>query len=79
MNKVYVFISICILMCATYMFGAKIADAKCRIRFTQESLSNTEKQTEQILNNKRILHEQVYKTGVADIRHILQSEYSIAE
>ena len=75
MDKFYF---VCMLGCCVigaFYCGGKIADAKCHAQFVTE----LKKQTEQSLINNRNLNEKVYKTGVADIRRILQSEYTISE
>lgn len=79
MKKIYLICLIVVVGTIAYVCGAKIADARCQMRVAQTSLINMEYQQKQILQNKRILHDQVYKTGVADIRRILLSKYTIAE
>ncbi len=79
MNKVNIIIFFCVSVLMSYVVGLKIADAKCRMQIAQESLIKTEQQQKIIVQNNRILHDTVYKTGVADIRRILQSKYTIAE
>ena len=75
MNKIYFILLFLWCVFGAFVCGGKIADAKCQMRIAQESKI----QIEQILQNNRILDDKVYKTGVSDIRRILQSEYSIAE
>jgi len=75
MNKIYLMLLLVGCVFGAFVCGGKIADAKCRMKIAQESKA----QIEQSLQNNRILDDKVYKTGVADIRRILQSEYSIAE
>lgn len=75
MNKIYLALLFVGVVFGAFVCGGKIADAKCQMRFAQTSKT----QIEQSLYNNRILDDKVYKTGVADIRLILQSEYSIAE
>lgn len=79
MNKIYVIIFFCVCVFGAYVVGLKIADTKCHMQIAQESLITTQKQQKITLQNNRILHDQVYKTGVSDIRHILQSKYTISE
>ena len=79
MNTKYLIIFIGICIVGAYLCGAKIADTKCRMKFAQESVIQIEKQQKQNIQNKKVLHETVYKTGVDDIRRILQSKYTIAE
>jgi len=79
MNTRYLILFFCISVISAYFCGAKIADVKCRASVVKKSLEMAEQQTKQILQNQRIVHEKVYKTGVVDIRHILQSKYTIAE
>lgn len=75
MNKIYVALLFIGVVLGAFVCGGKIANAKCQMRIAQTSKT----QVEQSLYNNRILNDKVYKTGVADIRRILQSEYSIAE
>ena len=79
MNTKYLIILVGVCVVMAYLFGAKIADTKCRMKFAQESVVQIEKQQKQNIQNKKVLHETVYKTGVDDIRRILQSKYTIAE
>ena len=75
MNKLYLILLLGGVIFGAFICGGKVADAKCRMNIAQESKA----QIKQSLRNNRILDDKVYKTGVADIRRILQSEYSIAE
>lgn len=75
MNKIYVALLFIGVVLGAFVCGGKIANAKCQMRIAQTSKT----QVEQSLYNNRILNDKVYKTGVADIRRILQSEYSIAD
>ena len=75
MNKIYLMFLLLGCVFGAFVCGGKIADAKCRMKIAQESKI----QIEQSLYNNRILDDKVYKTGVSDIRRILQSKYSIAE
>lgn len=75
MNKIYFILLFFGCVFGAFVCSGKIADAKCRMKIAQESKI----QIEQSLQNNRILDDKVYKTGVSDIRRILQSEYSIAE
>ena len=79
MSKVYIIILCCCLIVSAYLYGVNITNAKCRMRVAQETLQKIENQQKQILQNKRVLHDKVYKTGTVDIRRILQSKYTIAE
>lgn len=67
------------MVCGAYFYGANLADAKCRARIVQQNLSALQNMQIQITTTKRKNHENVYKTSVADIRHILRDKYSIAE
>ncbi len=75
MSKIYLIFLIVMCVFGAFFCGGKIADTKCRMKIAQESKA----QIEQSMQNHRIINDKVYKTGVADIRRILQSEYSIAD
>ena len=60
---------------SAYFYGANIADAKCQMRY----LKNDTKNQEILIQNKKEIHEKVYKTGVADIRGFLRDKYTIVE
>ena len=45
----------------------------------QQNTENIHNQYNQNNNNKRVIHEKVYKTGAGDIRGILRDKYTIAE
>ena len=79
MNKLYLFLLLCVIVCGAYLYGANVADAKCRLRINQENFTAIQKYQKQILNTKRITHDTVYKMGVSDIRHILRDKYTIGE
>ena len=67
------------LMCAitvgAFFYGKHVGVSKCEIQKLQNQINTTE----QNQVNERILNDKVFKTGVADIRHILRDKYSIAE
>jgi len=75
MNNIYIIVLVVVCVCGAFIFGAKTANAKCRMQVAQE----LKQQLEQNIKNNRILNDKIYKTGLSDIRRILQSEYSIAE
>ena len=58
-----------------YFYGVNIESEKCRNKYLQTDLE----QTIQMQQNQRIIHDTVYKTGVADIRRILFDKYTIKE
>ena len=75
MIKIYVIVLLGVIVCGAYFYGANMAKAKCQMKYMQET-----KQTKEIfIQNKKEIHETVYKTGVRDIRRILCDKYSIAE
>ncbi len=78
MNK-YLILCVLIIIVGSYFTGNKIAYTKCRMQTVTESLKISEQQQKQNIYNQRIVHDKVYKTGVSDIRHILQSKYTIAD
>ena len=75
MNKLYLILLFCAFAYGAYVFGK----TKCQLNVAQNNLVQNQKQQELFLQRKRIIHENVYKTGVADIRRILRDEYTIAE
>lgn len=58
-----------------YFYGFNIANSKCQ----NKQLQNNIFEIQQIQQNKKEIHDTVYKTGVADIRRILRDKYTIAE
>ena len=79
MNKIYLFIAICVIVCGAYFYGANVADAKCRARVANTNLQILQTMQNQIIKNKKENHEIVYKTGVGDVRRILRDKYTIGE
>ena len=70
---------ICAIIVGAYFYGASVADNKCHIEHLKNELKTNEQNQQQFINNQRIIHETVYKTGVADIRIILRDKYTIAD
>lgn len=79
MNLKYSVVFFCVCAIGAYICGVKITDAKCHMQIAKENLISNEQQIKQMMQNKKVLNEKVYKTGVADIRYILQSKYTIAD
>ena len=79
MNKLYLFLSICAVVCGAYLCGTVVADARCRARISQQNLQTVQNIQNQITKNKRIIHDTVYKMGVDDVRRILRDKYTIGE
>lgn len=79
MNKIYLIVFVGAMICGAYFYGVNITNVKCVAQNAQNNLIQNEKHQEQFLQNQRIIHETVYKTGLADIRRILRDEYTIAE
>lgn len=75
MNKIYFIILTSVLIIGAYFYGVNITNIKCRERRVTDNLS----EIQIIEQNKKEIHETVYKTGVADIRRILRDKYTIAE
>lgn len=75
MVKLYFIVLLGTIVFGAYFYGANIAKAKCQMRFLQE---NNQKQ-ELFIQDKKEIHEKVYKTGLGDIRRILCDKYTIAE
>lgn len=77
--KIYLLLSVCVLVLGAYFYGAHVADAKCNIKNLQNNLNENIQNQKQFIDNQRIIHETVYKTGVADVRRILRDKYTIAD
>ena len=77
--KIYLLLALGALIIGAYFYGAKTADANCNIKNLQNNLNENIQTQKQLNDNQRIIHETVYKTGVADIRRILYDKYTIAE
>lgn len=75
MTRIYFIILIGALVTGAYFYGVNIGRTKCETKYLQNNLQETQ-QTQQ---NKKVIHDTVYKTGVADIRRILFDRYTIAE
>jgi len=75
MNKLYFIIVISALIFGAYFYGANITEAKCRAKNAQNNVI----EMNQIQQQKRKIHDTVYKTGTADIRRVLRDKYTIAE
>lgn len=69
----------CALVLGAYFYGARVADAKCTIKNLENDLNENIQIQKQYNNNQKVIHEAVYKTGLADIRRILRDKYTIAE
>ena len=63
------------LILGAYFYGVNITNAKCRETIAQNNLNEIQYTN----NNKKEIHDKVYKTGVADIRRILRDKYTIQE
>ncbi len=75
MTKVYVILLLCVVLVGTFFYGRNVGVSKCEMQNLQNQINTTEQN--QI--KERDLNDKVFKTGVADIRHILRDKYSIAE
>ena len=75
MIKVYLMILIGAFVMGAYFYGVNITNAKCR----EKNATNNLTEIQYLEQNKREIHDTVYKTGVADIRRILRDKYTIAE
>lgn len=75
MNKIYFVMIASAIILGAYFYGVNITNVKCRERQANNNIS----EIQHIENNKRIIHDTVYKTGVRDIRRILRDKYTIAE
>ncbi len=79
MNKLYLIAAVAALIFMSYLYGANIADTRCRLRTSQENFSDIQNYQNQIDKTKRISRDTVYKMGVRDIRIVLCDKYSISE
>ncbi|MBQ6011798.1 MAG: hypothetical protein IJL23_01630 [Alphaproteobacteria bacterium] len=75
MKKIYFIVAIGALIFGAYFYGVNITHAKCREKQSQNNLV----EIQNIEQNKRIIHDTVYKTGMRNIRRILHDKYTIAE
>ena len=75
MLKIYVVLAACAVVVGTYYYGATIMRAKCR---TQNAVNETQN-IQTIITTNREINEQVFNTGLADIRNILRTKYTIAD
>jgi hypothetical protein len=58
-----------------YFYGRNIENAKCKSQYLQNNLIFNQQHQEK----QKVIHDKVYKTGVADIRRILHDKYTIAD
>lgn len=75
MNKIYLIGFVGALVMGAYFYGANIEQAKCKTKYLQNDFETITK----IQQKQKVIHDTVYKTGVADIRRILFDKYTIAE
>ncbi len=75
MNKLYLLGMVGALVMGAYFYGVNIERAKCKTKYLQNDFE-TMVQTQQ---KQKVIHDTVYKTGVADIRRVLFDKYTIAE
>ncbi|MCQ2581295.1 MAG: hypothetical protein MJ164_03975 [Alphaproteobacteria bacterium] len=75
MTKIYLIITVCGLLGATYFLGLSNGSHKCQQQFAQTHI-NTIKQQHIITEE---INAKTYHTGMRDIRRILREKYTIAE
>lgn len=75
MNKFYILMVFCALVFGAFFYGKNIEHTKCQMQHAVEQNQNQN----QIFQNKRVIHDSVYKTSVGDIRRILHDKYTIKE
>ena len=73
--RIYLIITITIIVYGAYLFGARIASKQCEIT----NMQNKTNEITQTISMQRITDEKVYHTGAGDIRRILYDKYTIAE
>ena len=79
MIKIYMFAAVVVAVCGAWFGGLMVGNAKCRAQIAQQNLQNLQYLQNKITKTKKENHENVYKTGVRDVRRILCDKYSIAE
>ena len=79
MNKMYVIFLMISVFSLSYLYGLNVADSKCKIRIANQQTEFLQKSQKEYFQNKRLINEKVYKTGVSDIRNILFDKYTFAE
>lgn len=79
MTKLYLFATVVALLCIVYFYGVNIGKSKCEINNYEKQIDVVQKDNNQNIQTKRIVNDQVYKTGLYDIRCILRDKYSIKE
>lgn len=75
MTKIYLMLLLGAVVIGAYFYGVNITNVKCR----EKNAINNLTEIQHMEQNKRDIHDTVYKTGVADIRRILRDKYTIAE
>ena len=79
MNKLYLFIGAAIILLAAFYCGMIIGISKCQANIAQKDFELFQNNQQQLLKEKRIINETVYKTAAGDVRRILRDKYTIAE
>ena len=79
MTKLYFFVGAVFIVFMYVMCGTVIGNYRCRAHIAQENIDSLKTNQQQLLKEKRIIYETVYKTAADDVRRILHDKYTIAE
>ena len=79
MTKLYFFVGGVFIIFMSVLSGTVIGNYRCRADIAQENIDSIKTNQQELLKEKRIINETVYKTGADDVRHILRDKYTIAE
>ena len=75
MTKTYLIIMCVAILITVFVSGLMIGRAKCMEKIATDIATHTQQQT----ITKEKINAEIYRTGVADIRNILRTKYTIAE
>ena len=75
MTKFYIPIAICSVILFAYLVGTTHGHNKCMQQIATQTINASQQQT----IKKEKINAEIYRTGVADIRNILRTKYTIAE
>ncbi len=75
MKSIYLLGGICVGVIMAYFAGAALGRAKCMENVARQAVEITKTQ----MMKKEKINAEVYSLGVADIRDILRTKYTIAD
>lgn len=79
MTKLYFFVGVIFIIFMSVLCGTVIGNYRCRADIAQKNIDSIKTNQQQLLKEKRVINETVYKTGADDVRRILRDKYTIAE